>query len=123
MQKRRFSTGFFIGLFTLGAVAFAAGPGGVMGLKSADGKESHAVTVHESPDGGGAGEWKIRDNEQGCEEAELTIVLGGDPLCITSCTAPTGFEQCCTDLENWCMAFFRKIEEKEVEDTDPEPNE
>lgn len=112
MQKRKFSTGLFIALLSMGAVAFAAGPGGVLGLKSPDGTQGHAVTVHESPDKAGAGEYKIRDNDCGCEEAEITIKLSGDPLCITSCAAPAGFEQCCTDLADWCVDFFRKVEEK-----------
>ena len=36
----------------------------------------HAVTAESSPDPGPTGEWKIRDNEDGCENALLTITMG-----------------------------------------------
>ena len=102
-------------LFSLTAIA---GGGGILGLKSPDGSQGHAVTVESSPDGGGAGEWVIRDNEFGCETVALTITMSGDPLAITACTAPTGSESCCDDLSGWTKGYFRKLREKERSDTD-----
>jgi hypothetical protein len=101
------------------AVAAWAG-GGVLGLKSPDGTQGHAVTVHSSPEGGGIGEWTIRDAEDGCQNALLTITISGPPpLCITSCTAPAEYEYCCEAIEGWCMRFYREVTERVPVDEGP----
>jgi hypothetical protein len=101
------------------SLAAYAGGGGIMGLKSPDGTMGHAVTVESSPDGGGAGDWTIRDNEAGCEEAVLSITMSGDPLAITACTAdPASLSACCDELSGWTKSFFRKLKVPDASDTD-----
>ncbi len=116
-MKNKTTTLYLFGAL-FGLTAFA-GSGGILGLTSPDGSQAHAVTVESSPDGGGAGAWVIRDNEFGCETAALTVTMGGDPLAITACTAPTGKESCCDDLMGWEKKFFRKLKEKEDDSVEP----
>jgi hypothetical protein len=100
------------------APSLPVGGGGVMGLTS--GELKHSVTVNESPDGGGTGEWKIRDSHPGCEEVQLTITMSGDPACITACTPdPASETQCCDDLAGWCLGFFRPLKRKTPPDDEP----
>ena len=107
------------------ALAAYADGGGVIGLISPDGRYGHAVTVESSPEGDGAGEWTIRDNEDGCHAVALTITMSGSPppLCITSCTAPAGYDYCCDAIDGWCMGFYRKVRERvPVDDGPAEPD-
>ena len=150
------------------------GGSGVLLLKQDGVDMGHAVTVNESPDPGPAGEWKVRENVEGCEGIELTLNIteetaggesggsagsgdaddssgsdGSDPgdssdestdadedpvedgpvpgdgdgeggegdetrYCISTCSAPDGYEDCCTDYttDKWCYKNFRKLRKK-----------